>query len=405
MSTNRLPNPGFETGDTTGWIRADSALSSYAVDGVDKFSGAYSLLWTTTAPTAVSSTVTTVPVAAKAGQVWSGRIRVKGPGTFAVGIMFHDAAGTQIGSISTGADVASTGAWQQITRGAGVTAPAGTASVRIRLYQRGTGTLAVRVDEADLYQVPSLVGTLLPDLAAVRLEAAGFDDGPVPILRTDANGSRAVRQLDGQAASDSRLVVVDYEPALGGIVRYEVDAPAGDQTSTLAVEVDLGGALVPVVTVPIRPQVRASAVMLDYDGGRESGSIRHEILGASAPVVVLRPMRLRAGAVTFRLETYAQARALEDVLAQADVVLLRQPTFPGLDLYAALSAVRVAPIHDDLDPLPWSVVASYAETKPPAGGLAGAAAWTVADVVALGVPISGVPALFPTVYALTVGPA
>jgi hypothetical protein len=415
--------------------------------------------------------------------------------------------------------------------------------------------------------VSGFTATVLPDLTAVRLEVQGVPDGPVAITRTDRNGSRLVRQLPDQVASSGLLGVVDYEPALDGTVRYEVDLPRtnvvpnpsmeanvsgwnsgggrltlarwtdatapegtyylratanvaitnssgyvyplsqpasggqawsavcyvrpsvagyheiqvrgsaagsyvtpyidvpgtwcpagvwtrlevsgvlpagvdavvplifctgtmnlgdyfeldavqlvqepvpeayieGSDVTTVAREVTLAGSSAPVLSVPLRPQVRAVAeALLDYDETSESGTLRHTILESEEPVVILRPLLARAGSLVLRAQDYAGAQALRAVLASAEVVLLRQPTFAGLDLYATVDQVRIAPITDqEEDPLPWSVSLNYAETSPPAGGLLGAAAWTIDDVNALGLTVAGLPALFPTVYALAVGP-
>ena len=73
--------------------------------------------------------------------------------------------------------------------------------------------------------------TPLPDLAAVRVELTGAAAGPAAITRTDANGSRLVRQRAGQETSAGSLVVVDYEPALTGDVVYTV---AGTRTNEIA---------------------------------------------------------------------------------------------------------------------------------------------------------------------------
>lgn len=254
----------------------------------------------------------------------------------------------------------------------------------------------------------TLTATVLDDLAAVRLEVANAPAGAVPITRLDRAGASLVRQLPNQESSAGLLSVVDYEVPLAGPIRFELDGvDALGGSVTVSATVDLGGTGRPVVTVPLRPAIRAdlgAGDLVDYDATRSSRSVRHEILGASDDVVILRPMSLRAGTVTFRVEDYSTALEVDRVLSAAEVVLIRQAPFAGLDSYATVDQVRVAPIHDDLDPLPWSVAATYRETTSPAGGLLGAAGWTVADLAALGVTVADVPALFSTVYDLTVGP-
>lgn len=256
----------------------------------------------------------------------------------------------------------------------------------------------------------TLVATVLPELAAVRLEVANVPDGPAPITRLDRNGARPVRQLPGQEASAGLLAVVDYEPALSGTVRYEIDGiDALGDPATVSTTVDLGGAARPVVTVPLRPAIRAAledtADLIDIDEQVRSGSIRHQILGASTAVVILRPMSARSGQLIFRTDTYESAAAVRDVLRTPDVVLVRQAAFAGLDLYATVESVRIAPVLDDAQDAPaWTVTAAYAEEAPPTGGLLSGAAWTVEDLAALVDTVDAVLALFPTVYDLAVGP-
>jgi len=412
--------------------------------------------------------------------------------------------------------------------------------------------------------VTTFTATPLPDLAAVRLEVAGAAAGPLPITRTDRNGARLVRQLPAQETSAGLLAVVDYEAALEGDVRYDLEAPrtnaltnpsweadltgwvaygtvagtysrdttqartgatgtacalltgytaglsfynnpatpaaagttwtgafyvkgtaghvlsialcgynsAGasvsgfryDQvvldgtwqrisqtytlpetsitvrlllsvpaaTATAGIRVDdalleqapdlrpylegtdpawpftrtvtLGGAPLPLVTVPTRPQDRSTVKALeDYDEGAQSGTVRHSILGGGT-VSNLRPLEARTGTLTLRADTYGDAAQVRTVLSGPEVCLFRQPTFAGLDLYFTVDGVRVVPDQADPD-REWRVVVAFTEADAPAGPLLGAAGWTIDDLVALGVTIADVPALFATTYALAVGPS
>lgn len=402
----------------------------------------------------------------------------------------------------------------------------------------------------------TFTATPLPDLAAVRLEVAGAAAGALPITRTDRNGAHLVRQLPGQETSAGLLVVVDYEAALEGDVRYDLEAPrtnlatngdfeldvtgwtssgglvvtreaaggvagpglaylsggaasalfypttsspaaAGDvitasvyvkgtpgqtvslavigyassgasvspfrydpftldgtwqrisQTATLPatsvgvrpvlslpaagtqVRVDgvlveksdrveayvagtdpaaplsrivtLAGTPAPIVTLPVRPQDRSSVKALeDYDEASQSPTVRHTILGGGT-VANLRPLLPRTGTLTLRAATYEEAAHTRDVLSAAEVALFRQPTFAGLDLYLTVDAVRISPTSDPGDQ-EWRVAVAFAQADAPAGDLLGAAGWTIDDLVALGVTIADVPALFSTVYRLAVGP-
>lgn len=247
----------------------------------------------------------------------------------------------------------------------------------------------------------TMLATALDDLAAVRIELEGVPDGPVPITRTDANGTAAVRQLPDQVASAGLLAVVDYEPALTGPVAYAVD----DAGTVVSVVVELTAETVHV-HVPIRPQLRAQAVALvEYDETTRPGTITHQILDADRPLPIGRPGTGRAGRVRLRTDTYQAAATIRDVATTGDEIQVRQLDFPGLDLYATVTAARVGPITEDAaDVKPWAVDLDYQETAPPAGGLLGAAAWTVADLAATVPTVADVPLTFPTVYELTVGP-
>ena len=167
--------------------------------------------------------------------------------------------------------------------------------------------------------------------------------------------------------------------------------------------VTLGGAPAPIVTLPVRPQDRSSVKALeDYDEASQSPTVRHNILGGGT-VANLRPLLAKTGTLTLRAATYEEAAHVRDVLSAAEVALFRQPTFAGLDLYFTVDGVRVAPTSDTGDQ-EWRVAVAFAQAEAPAGDLLGAAGWTIDDLVALGVTIADVPALFSTVYRLAVGP-
>lgn len=242
--------------------------------------------------------------------------------------------------------------------------------------------------------------TATPDLVTgtVRLLATGLPDSPVTITRTDAAGRTGVRMRAGQVPALGVLDVTDYEPALAGLVTYEV---LGATAS-----VDLTEAASTWLTVPLvveRSQQVALGVVVASQ--RDSQTTVHQVIGRPDPVAVLRPLTTRRGTLTVWCPDYVAAQSIADLYALGEVVQLRQPDYPGLDMYhvaETLGTVVEAPM---TNPRRWTVTLGFVEVARPAGPRRGTAGWTYATVAATYASYVDVLAAWPTYDDLTLGPA
>lgn len=202
--------------------------------------------------------------------------------------------------------------------------------------------------------------------------------GPTTITRVDVNGARPVRLLDGQEPIAGVLTVTDYEPALTGSIRYDVTDTDGVTTSqTIAAPVVSN----PWLHVPVLPSVRVELdLVTDYNAERPNGTTVHEVIGREDPLPVMGPSRTRRGRARVWAPDYATARAAEDVLRQGEVVMLRQPTYPGLDMYLVPESLQVVPIGATVEGQRWALEFGYLEVAAPTGPLLGGTGWSFADV-------------------------
>jgi len=247
----------------------------------------------------------------------------------------------------------------------------------------------------------TLTAEALPGVAGVLLTLTEAPAGDATITRTDVNGSRPVRLLPDQAPIGGSLTVRDYEAALAGLVTYTLEGSAGLVTATTRLDV-LDRA---VVSVPVRPAQRNdSGTVTDWNEVSESSSITHWVLEREDPVVIPGPLRLRAGAGVLRVDTYAQAVSLRSLLKAGDVVLLRQPTFPGMDAYATVERAEVVPVDAGADLPDWEVRLNYQEVAAPSAPLLGAADWTLGDVAESAPTLRDLALAFATLRDLAVGP-
>jgi hypothetical protein len=227
----------------------------------------------------------------------------------------------------------------------------------------------------------AIVVTPQPVTASVLVQITGAPAGAVVITRTDANGTGTVRLLTGQVPIGGALTVTDYEPALVGTLTYDVvDSALTTHTASTTLE--------GLVTRPQIGGVQQPGLEFDpelitgYDGSREGTSSVLRILGRPDPVVVLSPTRTREGTLEVWCRDYADAHDYELVLAQARILLLRQPTHPGLDMYFLAQTVDVQPLQATAEGWRWRVSCRYIEVRNPALPLLGASGWTFDDVAA-----------------------
>lgn len=277
--------------------------------------------------------------------------------------------------------------------------------------------------------------TLTPDptRAAVVLLVRGAPAGTVTITRVDANGTRPVRQLPGQTVIGGTLVAVDYEAALAGrppvtlpaaypgggvypgqviptdpwgdqakpLIRYDVLDAAGARTSATT---SLTGVDFPQMQVAQVPQLRrALQSVTGYTAERATTTTVHQVIGRVDPVVTIGKMRLRTGTLTAWCADHAAAQAIEALAGRGQLLLLRQPDHPGLDLYFSTTRTTVAPDSAQTERRRWSVALDYVETAAPRGDLLGSLGWDF-DTVADAGSFAALRATYATFTDLTVGP-
>lgn len=237
-------------------------------------------------------------------------------------------------------------------------------------------------------------------VSVTLLPVGTYDLGRFTLTRTDANGTRSVRLLDGQEIIDGTLIVEDAEAAMVGPVSYQLTSASGAVSQVVTTLDGAGGyRLAPAVY----PQWAVTAdLVTGYDATRPSSSVVHEIIGREDPVVRLGPLKLRRGTLTFWCASYATLRAALDVYRRGEVVLLRQPDFPGFDMYHVVTEARESGYDEGRQR--WRLDVTFIEQNYPLGPLLGAARWTWDDLVALCSTWDDVARMFPTWNDAQIGP-
>lgn len=264
----------------------------------------------------------------------------------------------------------------------------------------GTENLSrsVRVTLDELLAVTPQTGTSSV-LLQVFPEAVG---GTVTsILRNDANGTAPVRTLDGYLPTDSNVILVDYEPALVGPITYTVTIDGTDYTATTS----LAGNTKPWLFVPIYPQLSVQVPLVTgYDATRASQSTIHEIVGRQDPLVTIGRLAKRRGRLSVFCPDHATAMGVVEVYSLGQVVMLRQATHSGMDMYHVATDVAVSPLTVDGGGSRWQVSVSFVEVQRPTGPLLGALGWTFDDVATGYASFNTLVAEFETFDDLTLGP-
>lgn len=398
--TNELPNPGFEV-DTTGW-EAQGTGSVLTRSTTQKDTGAASgRVVIGSDPGAFLRTNIIPPVGASTvpGRTYGARLRVwiSHAETLYMAIRFIDAGAGTTAYVNS----------------ANVAAPAGGGFVT--LYVTGVAP-ALTVDRRlYVYKVSANAGRTAYVDSAVSREVAAWETfspdffftGTIPqsftITRSDANGVAPVRLRDGQAPIGGVLNVTDYEPALVGAVVYDVvDA----QQVRTTVATTLAGAVTgPRIVGVQEPQLTvAPELITGYDAQRESGSTVLRVIGRGDPVILLAPTRTREGRLDVWARDYADALQAADVMAESRILLLRQPTHPGMDMYFLAQSVVVQPLQRAADGWRWQTTAQYIEVRNPNLPLLGSAGWSFDDLVAGYPSFATARSAFGTFNDLLVGP-
>lgn len=208
----------------------------------------------------------------------------------------------------------------------------------------------------------------------IKLEAVNASFRPTTITRTDANGSRPVRLLNNQEPISGSMTVTDYEAAFTGTIRYDVVDAANVTTSA---STNLNGVTVPYLRAAVLPQLGgALEIVKDYRSSRNSLGIVHRPIGRVSPLIVTGALATREGTLTIWCSTYTNALAVAAAATNGDVLLLRQPTFAGLDMYLIAQTVDVNPDDRGTNGRQWIVEIDYIEVDVPSDPLQGAVGWT-----------------------------
>lgn len=251
----------------------------------------------------------------------------------------------------------------------------------------------------------AVILTPQPATASVVVDITGVPAGQTvaSITRTDANGTNAVRTRTGQTPSAGEQIVVDYEAALTGSLRYDVVASGG---STAAGSTSLEGLVaLPQLQAVQLPQLYVEPQLVTgYGSRRASSAMVHDIIGREDPVVIGGPSKLRTGTLDVWCASYDDARAAELVAASGYLLMLRTPGMHGMDMWFTATAT-------DLRPEPqrtaggwrWTCSVSYTEIRSPRLPLLGDAGWTFDDVVAGYPTFAGVRTAFATFGELAIG--
>lgn len=194
------------------------------------------------------------------------------------------------------------------------------------------------------------------------------------ITRTDSNGtSVVVREAPGGqdtagTAGSATMTVTDYEGALiPGSVSYTVTDGAGATAVAAATVPATPGAwlTLPATSNPATPTpprfVQVTTVTAYTAAAATNGSL-HRIIGRADPIVNPGPLLLRTGTLDVYCATFADAQAVRALLANGDVAQLRQPTFPGVDMYLAATNVALNP--SAAQPV-WVATVTYQEVLAP----------------------------------------
>ena len=189
------------------------------------------------------------------------------------------------------------------------------------------------------------------------------------ITRSDANGTD-VPVREGPAGLDvpygqTTLSMWDWEAALTGTVTYTAHDGNGG-TATAATTFDALGVL-PFLTAPATavpgvgtvPAGVAIELVTGYTESVETAGTLHAIIGRADKVATPGPLSLRRGTVDLFCSTYAAAVAVRALAASGEILLLRQPTFPGLDMYLYPQSVAARPESENTATRRWIVSLSY----------------------------------------------
>lgn len=228
------------------------------------------------------------------------------------------------------------------------------------------------------------------------------------LTRADNNGTRPVRLYEGQGLSDGALVTTDPEPALSGLISYTavVRDVVGGTDVTVFASTSLDGQVtrsrIAPASIPSQGQWYDLAPDISLD--RASTTTLAQVINRPDPIVTLGTQALRAGTLSIFADDYAMGTALESVFNRGEIVFVRQPDHPGLDMYivGTRTSLRIQP--ELTRPRRWVLDVDYAEVAAPTTPLRGSIGWTIAESLERNPTLAASRAEFPTVLSLLLGP-
>jgi hypothetical protein len=144
-----------------------------------------------------------------------------------------------------------------------------------------------------------------------------------------------------------------------GVLTYRWQGSAGGSFSDL---LDPRTAPGPWLSTPAWDTVPS---ILNYDETEERGGQLRRVINRRDPVGNAGVMGYRTGTLDMWFANYADARAARAVLERGQTVLLRQPDFPGLDLWFVPGTVKLAPASLDTATIRWQLTVTYDEVAAP----------------------------------------
>lgn len=283
----------------------------------------------------------------------------------------------------------------------------------------------------------------------VRLRVVGFDEGALPqstlklisvsvdqitaglgplqIIRTDANGTRFVRlPADAEPDNTGAFSVTDYEAALVGTVDYIVRDGLGftatDSVTNVGEDyIGVVGALLGAVGLESLVGVPILRTYTDSRTYQQLTVDPKAVIGREDFTAVVTGdygWTKRQGTLTLLIygaglssdDCWSWAQLIAERYTEGRVMLLRQTTYTGMDLYHVGRTVRVEPAEvwandagdGQTKRQTWQVVVDYVETGWPEGDLVGTQ-WTYADLAEDYLAYWQLPATFATYSDLAAG--
>lgn len=305
------------------------------------------------------------------GDKISARIDIRNVNAFGIRArldwVFYDAAVASVPGTVTGA-VSTMAAGGYATPTTTATVPAGAAYARPLIYWfDAAGANPVAGTMLDAKYMSTFKG------ANAFANAAGFFHGAYASSADyeyswagTSYASESIRKVPAGA-----LVIDDYEAAAGS-ASYTVTTATGPLEG--GASLDLGA---PWLGIPVTPQFSARAeTITGYDAAIESRATVLEPDGGFAPIVITRGGSSRRGSMDIWAGTYAAALALLRVAQRGQVVMLRQPEHPGMDMFFSASRAGITTLTPNGAKTTFGVRLDYIEVGRPNSPLAGALGWT-----------------------------